>query len=491
MTTLVVVDNPKTWHLKLPDVAVVSARAYLTDPQYSQLRGVKVFNLCKSYRYQSAGYYVSLLAMARRHKVLPGIVTIQDMKALSITRIMADDVSHEIQRLLKPLKSDVFVLSIYFGRNLAHRYDELSQRLFRLFPAPLMRIELERRDGEWRVSSVHPLAASDIPPAHYQFVEEAARAFFQRNRMPTRQQDRSRYDLAILVNRTERFAPSDKVALRKIEAAARRHDLTVEFIERDDYGRLAEFDALLIRETTAVNHHTYRFARRAVAEGLVVIDDPDSIAQCTNKVYLAELLGRHKIATPKTLIVHRDNGEEVRAAVGLPCILKQPDSSFSQGVVKVADETELAAALERLLDSSDLVIAQEFMPTEFDWRIGVLDREPLYACKYFMAKSHWQIAKNEADSVHYGPVEAVPLDSVPPVVLNTAVRAARLIGDGLYGVDVKHIGSRAYIIEVNDNPTIDGGNEDRILGDELYDRLIRVFVKRLQSRSNGASRSPA
>ena len=36
-----------------------------------------------------------------------------------------------------------------------------------------------------------------------------------------------------------------------------------ELIDRDDYGRLAEFDALFIRETTYVNHHTYRFARRA------------------------------------------------------------------------------------------------------------------------------------------------------------------------------------------------------------------------------------
>jgi glutathione synthase/RimK-type ligase-like ATP-grasp enzyme len=58
-----------------------------------------------------------------------------------------------------------------------------------------------------------------------------------------------------------------------------------ELIEKEDYGRLAEFDALFIRETTGVNHHTYRFARRAEAEGLVVVDDPQSILKCTNKVY--------------------------------------------------------------------------------------------------------------------------------------------------------------------------------------------------------------
>ena len=29
--------------------------------------------------------------------------------------------------------------------------------------------------------------------------------------------------------------------------------------------------------------------------------------------------------------------------------------------------------------------AQEYLATDFDWRVGVLDRRPLFACKYFMA----------------------------------------------------------------------------------------------------------
>ncbi|WP_225986325.1 ATP-grasp domain-containing protein, partial [Janibacter melonis] len=80
-----------------------------------------------------------------------------------------------------------------------------------------------------------------------------------------------------------------------------------ELITKEDYRRLSEFDALFIRETTSVNHHTYRFARRAQSDGLVVIDDPVSILRCTNKVYLAELLTKAKVAIPKTMIIHRQN----------------------------------------------------------------------------------------------------------------------------------------------------------------------------------------
>jgi len=124
--------------------------------------------------------------------------------------------------------------------------------------------------------------------------------------------------------------------------------LAVELIDKDDYSRLGEFDALFIRETTSVLHHTYRFARKAAAEGLVVIDDPESILKCTNKVFLAELLERNRMLIPKTVIVHRENAKHVTGMLGLPCILKKPDSSFSQGVIKV--ETEEEEAIEEIID---------------------------------------------------------------------------------------------------------------------------------------------
>jgi glutathione synthase/RimK-type ligase-like ATP-grasp enzyme len=482
---LLVVDNPETWSLHIPGVPVVSARTYLTDAHYSELRKATVFNLCRSYRYQSSGYYVSLLAMARGHRPLPSITTIQDMKTLSITRIVAGDLEDLIARSLRRIQSKRFTLSIYFGRNVARRYDELCGRLFGLFQAPLLRAEFEKEDDEWSLRTIRPIAAKHIPERHSPFVIEAATSFFQQKRFPTSRRSNAQYDLAILYNPDDEMQPSNKGAIRKFVAAARRLRINAELIDRDDFGRIAEFDALFIRETTQVHHHTYRFARRAAAEGLVVIDDPDSIAKCTNKVYLAELLSRRDIATPRTLVVHADTREGLADRVGLPCILKQPDSSFSQGVIKVDTREQLDVVVEQLLEKSDLIIAQEFVPTEFDWRIGVLDRQALYACRYHMAPQHWQIIKTEGRRTSYGNVEAVALDLVPRSVVRAAVRTSRLIGNGLYGVDVKQVGRRALIIEVNDNPNIDAGCEDQILGEELYDRIMRLFLERIQQKRNG------
>jgi len=491
MPTLLVVERIESWPLKVPGVEVVSARDYLTGPRYGTGRH-KVFNLCRSYRYQSLGYYVSLLAEARGHRPLPSAGTIQDLKSRSLVRLVSEDVDVLIQRSLAPLASDTFTLSIYFSHNVAKRYRRLSLALFNLFPVPLLRAQFVRRDGLWQLAGLRPIAAKDIPPEHQDFVVQAAVEHFSRPRSGGAKKAAWRYDLAILVDPAEKEPPSDERALQRFTRAAQKLGVRTALVTRDDLGRLAEFDALFVRTTTRVDDYTYRFSRRAAAEGLVVIDDPESILRCTNKVYLAELLTRARVRVPKTVVVQRENLETAPRDLGFPCILKLPDSSFSQGVVRVEDRESFQARARGFLDTSELVLAQEFLPTGFDWRVGVLDRQVLYACKYHMARAHWQIIKRDARGrPRSGKVEAVGRQEVPAAVLDTALAAARLIGDGLYGVDLKAVDGRIYVIEVNDNPNLDAGYEDAVEGEALWRRLAEVFVQRIEARKAGpGSTSP-
>ena len=482
---LIVVDEPSRWPLQIEGVELVSSRSYLTESRFTELRGARVFNLCRSYRYQSLGYYVSLLAAARGHRPQPSVSAVQDLKSPTIVRAVSEELEDLIQKSLSPLHSDEFVLSIYFGRNLAKRYDRLCRYLFQQFQAPFLRATFIKnaRSGKWSMQNIRPVAGSDLSEEHREFVVEVAREYFQGKRRRPGKKTAYRYDLAILSDPQAVDAPSNEKALLRFVKAAESLGFSTEMITREDFGRLAEFDALFIRETTSVQHHTYRFARKAQAEGLVVVDDPESILRCTNKVFLSELLDRHRIAAPRTLILHRGNRESAGQVLGLPCILKQPDSSFSQGVVKVATNEELQQEMKLLLEKSDLIIGQEFMPTEFDWRIGIFDRKPLYACKYFMVKKHWQILRRDGrGGREEGNFETLPLWQVPPEVIKTALKAANLIGDGLYGVDLKQLGSKVVIIEVNDNPNIDGGVEDRVLGDELYRSIMETMLERVEKK---------
>ncbi|MBD3673350.1 MAG: RimK family protein [Planctomycetaceae bacterium] len=486
MPIIIVASQPEDWPFDLPGIDVIDEWTYITSTRYSELRHTRVINLSRSLKYQSAGYYVSLLAEARGHKPLPSILTLQDLKSQSLVKLISEELDELFQKSLNPLHSDEFTLSIYFGRNMTTRYDRLCRQLFNLFPAPLLRVRFSKTKQKWNLRSVKALSGGEVPESHRSFVAEAAARHFASRSTPRPKTNRYRYDMAILWNPEEQEnAPSNEQALSRFCKAAGKLGIFAELISRDDYGSLMEYDALFIRETTSMNDHTYRFSRKAANEGLVVIDDPQSIARCTNKVFLAELLQRNHIKVPKTVVLHRETLSSLEGALGFPCVLKKPDSSFSVGVVKVHSLDELKCQAAEFLGESELLVAQEFLPTEFDWRITLLDGKPLFACKYFMAPGHWQIIQQEKHGRgRYGKSETLPVELVPRKAIRLATKAAQLIGNGLYGVDVKQSAGEFYIIEVNDNPNIDSGVEDAVLRDELYEKIMQVFLTRIERQKS-------
>ena len=284
--------------------------------------------------------------------------------------------------------------------------------------------------------------------------------------------------------RSEQMPPSNKRALDNFRKAAKRYNIFAETITKKEYSRLGEYDALFIRETTAINHYTYAFSRKAESEGLVVIDDPTSILRCANKVFLHETLLASKLKTPKTILLHagQDLNSELTTQLGFPAVLKIPDGSFSKGVYLVKDEKELVERCKELFQNSVLVLAQEFMYTPYDWRVGVLNKKPLFVCQYFMSKGHWQIYRHGNKGTKSGDSQDIGVHKAPKKIVKAAVNAASSIGDGLYGVDLKEKDGQVYVIEVNDNPNVDAGVEDAFLGEALYDRIMEEFYRRLDSR---------
>jgi glutathione synthase/RimK-type ligase-like ATP-grasp enzyme len=484
MTLLVVVHHPRDWPFDIPGARVVTARDYLTDPAYSESQSARVLNLCRTDRYQGRGYYVSLLAEARGHRPLPEVKTLGDLQSSEPPeRLLPASFFEQLQRALAEHGEASFALDAYFGRDPHKRNDGLAQQLFAALRIPLLRAHFQRLGERWALRELSMLGVNDVADDARPLLAEAARDYATRgSRRRAKPATRGKVSVAILYDPDEPQPPSNAEAIEKLCAAAHALGMRAAVIGRDDIDRLPQFDGLFIRDTTNVNHYTYQFARRAAAEGLVVVDDPESILKCTNKVYLNELLSRHKVPVPKTLMVHRDNVDQIVPLLGLPCILKQPDSAFSLGVAKVETAETVRGICERLFEKSDLVVAQEWLPTAFDWRVGVYDRRPLYVCKYFMAPGHWQVVKREPGRTLEGSTQALSVGEAPEIVVRTAVRAANLIGDGLYGVDLKQDGRQCYVMEVNDNPNLDAHNEDGVLKDALYREVMGVFLRRIQER---------
>jgi glutathione synthase/RimK-type ligase-like ATP-grasp enzyme len=478
MPNLIVVPNPDNWHIDLDDVEVITPSRYISDEAF-QRKGLKVINLCKSYQYQSMGYYVSLLAEARKHKVLPGVSTIQDLRFPSILREDSQDFDDLIQNTFKSVKTEKVEFDIYFGITQEEGLNRLAKQLFQYIQAPCLIATFSKRT-KWVLQSIKPISLGEVPEEDKTLLHTAIERYLLRKRDV--RPDRKKYDLAILVDPTDPNPPSDEKAIQKFVRAGDQAGFNVELITKDDFEELIQYDALFIRETTFVNHHTFRFAKKAESLGLSVIDDPESILKCTNKVYLNELLTANKVPTPKSYVVSKENAKNLPQKLPYPFIMKQPDGAFSKGVFKVKDEEEYKQVCNTMFQKSELLIAQEFLPTAFDWRVGIIDGKPLYVCKYFMATEHWQIVNWSTDKNHQeGDVETIAVDQAPSGLIRTALKATGLIGKGLYGVDMKEVDGKFYVIEINDNPNIDSGMEDKILKDKLYATVMETFLNMIKS----------
>jgi glutathione synthase/RimK-type ligase-like ATP-grasp enzyme/gamma-glutamyl:cysteine ligase YbdK (ATP-grasp superfamily) len=531
---IVVVSDPSD-AAGLPEGLVTSAGRYLEGGAEVAEPGAVVVNLCRSFRYGSTGYYVSLLADARGQQVLPRVETSEgmgepyglfralqeagiptvDAAEMSVRRRMADVPQPAApppaagddappaafhpplvrcpETSLRPAaEGEVAETLAVLGRTEDPRFRVAARTVFREWPVPLLRIQLVFEEEEWKVCGVAPESPHHLDDEGRRLLSHAladTRRVFRRGTAEPRETRRA--SIAVLVDPDDIFSPSSPETIDRLERVAARMNVHVHRITLGELRRLPEYDALFIRVLTGVSEPAFQFALRAEALDMPVVDDSQSIIRCGNKVFLEELLRREGIATPRSRIITPHTPWEAVAELGFPFVVKLPDGSFSNAVHKVVSREDYAERSAEMFRRSPLILAQEWLPTEFDWRVTVLDGKLLFAARYFMARGHWQIRSEQKGTERYGRVEAVPRAQAPREVADAAIRAAALIGDGLYGVDLKETPNGPVVIEVNDNPNLDVGYEDAADGNAVYEDLVEFFVRRIEAAAPPPRTAPA
>jgi glutathione synthase/RimK-type ligase-like ATP-grasp enzyme len=482
---VILVDQPKDLPNAETPHKVITTSEYLARPRLFDVGRPKLVNLARSYAYQSKGYYASLLAEARGHRVVPTVETMLYEHALPE---LEDELNRCARRADFQLEGELKLL-VCFGIARDTRFESFGRLLFDWFRCPALEVIVE--PGVWlSIERIRPRNITRLGNGEGVFLREALHQHTKREWRDPKARTVAKYDLAVLYDPNEKMAPSSPASIKHLARIAEKLSVDVEPITRRQLAELAEYDGLFIRETTSIDNHTYRFARRAWQEGMPVIDDPISMIRCTNKVFLMELLGSNQVPTPPTMML-ADAADLPKAMdeLGLPLVVKIPDGSFSRGVHKVHNAEEFKRIADELFEETDLILAQKFLPTEFDWRVGVLSGEPLFVCQYRMARGHWQIVKHRPDgSSREGGFRTFEIDQAPPELIDIAARAARPIGDGFYGVDIKQTDNGFVVMEVNDNPNLEHGIEDQVGKDEIWIRLLRWFIERFEQ---GHSKDPA
>ncbi|HEX6202958.1 MAG TPA: RimK family protein [Thermoanaerobaculia bacterium] len=510
---LVVADTPLPE--RLAGLPSLSADRYLEAVPEALEEGLVIVNLCRSYQYLSKGYYVSLLAEARRQRALPTLEDIEEtsnpftylrtlqeagLKTIDYSvqgslrgrrrvlprrivvgeRVTLEGLTGEAGVRFGPAPGGFVDVTVVFGRTGDARFRRVCAAIWRLYAFPLLRVRLYENGEGWKVGQVQPLTLPQVGPAEVEALAEGLEKGGATRAVRAPAPSLARHRLAVLWDATDPTAPSDEDTLDKLARIGARRGLLVERIGKGDLARLPQYDALFIRTVTAINHYSFTFSQTAEGLGMPVIDDTASIIKCSNKIFLYELFRRNGLPMPDTAVISPKNWREEVRPLGLPVILKVPDGTFSLAVKKAENAAELEALTREMFKRSPLLIAQRFTPTGFDWRVGVLENRVLWVARYHMAKKHWQIAKRSAGGTRFGRVEAVPIAEAPKPVVDLAVAGAALIGDGLYGVDIKETAEGPVLIEINDNPNLEVGFEDVAERDRPYEAILDCFQRRIE-----------
>lgn len=278
---------------------------------------------------------------------------------------------------------------------------------------------------------------------------------------------------------TERYTIRSSVeltALTNFRLAAFEQGHELDFLFKSELKYIRNYDGILIRALTDPLNTSYVVARHAEMLGKRVLDHSSAILICCDKVNMYRRLEARGVPIPETRYLAESDLTAVTAVrlfeeLGVPLVLKAPNSSFSAYVDRVTTPEAFVKVGRRFLRRADRVVVQQYMPSDFDWRVITLAGRVLAVVKYAFAPAQWKLMDRTAEG-EWANVVATPLAAADPQLLATALAASDAIGESLYGVDLKEIDGEYYVIEVNDNPTIAAGEEDQA-NPEIYAEIIR------------------
>ena len=181
---LVLVDKAEAWTADDPAIPVASARDYLSAAEYSTQKRLRVINLCRNYEYLGLGYYCSLLAEARGHRVIPSVRTIQDLSRRSIYGGIAEDLVDAVQKAFGGIAAadvpDRYENVICFGKTESSELGDLARQIFELYPCPILKVEFRRQAQGWQLHAIRPGNAAALMAAQHGFFHAALQDYLTR-----------------------------------------------------------------------------------------------------------------------------------------------------------------------------------------------------------------------------------------------------------------------------------------------------------------------
>jgi ribosomal protein S6--L-glutamate ligase len=216
---------------------------------------------------------------------------------------------------------------------------------------------------------------------------------------------------------------------------------------------LGRYDAIIPRIGASVTAYGTAVVRQFEQMGVFCLASSQAIGASRDKLRSCQILSRHRIGMPKTVVVRRPDSvlPAIERMGGPPIIIKLLEGTQGIGVI-LADSTRVAQAIVETLQGpgGKNVLLQQFVAESRgrDIRAFVVGGQVVAAMRRIATGDEYR------SNVHRGGrVEGVDLD---PEYARTAVQAAQILGLRVAGVDMLESKDGPSVTEVNASPGLEG-----------------------------------
>ena len=236
-------------------------------------------------------------------------------------------------------------------------------------------------------------------------------------------------------------------------------------------------EAVIPRIGASVTAYGTAVLRQFEMMGVVSLNESVAISRSRDKLRSMQLLSRKGIGMPLTGYAHKpdDIKDVIKMVGGAPLVIKLLQGTQGIGVVLAETQKAAESVIEGFMGIKADILIQEFIKEAggSDIRCFVIDGKVAAAMKRQGAPGEFR------SNLHRGGSSS--LIRITPEERSTAVRAARIMGLNVAGVDLLRSNHGPVIMEVNSSPGLEG--IETSTGKDIAGMIIDFIVRKVSSQT--------
>lgn len=245
---------------------------------------------------------------------------------------------------------------------------------------------------------------------------------------------------------------------------------------------LIDYDAVIPRIGASITFYGTAVVRQFQTLGVFSVNDAMSITRSRDKLRSVQLLSRKGIGLPVTGFADSpdDIDDLIKMVGGAPLVIKVLEGTQGIGVVLAETRSAAESVIEAFLGMETSIIVQEYIKEAegADIRCFVIGGEVIAAIMRQAKPGEFR------SNLHRGGV--AKLIDITEEERSMAIRAAKIMGLNVAGVDLLRSNRGPLVMEVNSSPGLEG--IERTTGENIAGMIID-FVERNAAPDNSYSES--